>query len=204
MANNIENAEKIKTVAMDFDGVITSLDIDWKAAIRQASAIAGYDIKSLNLFYEECFGTLIFQKISSEMEKIELEAAKKSSVFPFVKESLQKLAEKQIGVYIVSMQSFGVVKEFLDQHGLNGYFKGIIVREKCSGKKAQVQCLLKETGNSPREILLIDDSKRNIDVCGELGVSCFHFQNRFHFNKKAAKEKWDEILFLVRNCSRMR
>ena len=76
MANNIEKPAKIKVVALDFDGVMANLDLDWKAAIRQASAIAGYDIKSLILFYEQQFGTPLFEKISGEMEKLELQALK--------------------------------------------------------------------------------------------------------------------------------
>src|SRR5208283_525790 len=131
MANSIDKRRKVKVVALDFDGVITNLDIDWNAAIRQASEIAGYDVKSLLLFYENCFGTPIFQIVSSEMEKIELEAIRRTQVLPFVKESLQKLSEKQVEVYIVSMQSFRVVKEFLDQHGLASFFKDIITRERC-------------------------------------------------------------------------
>ena len=75
MASDIENTRIIKLIALDFDGVITNLDIDWKDAIRQASAIIGYDVKSLT-FYENNFGTSIFQKVSTEMEKIELEAIK--------------------------------------------------------------------------------------------------------------------------------
>ena len=64
MASNIGKNMKITAVALDFDGVITSLDIDWRAAIRQASAIAGCDIKSLLLFYEEQFGKPLFEKVS--------------------------------------------------------------------------------------------------------------------------------------------
>jgi HAD superfamily hydrolase (TIGR01509 family) len=199
MANNIGNTGKIKTVALDFDGVITSLDVDWKAAILQASLIVGYDIKSLILFYEECFGTPIFQKVSTEMEKIELEAIKRAPVLPYVKEALQKLSEKHIEVYVVSMQSFRGVKDFLDQHELAAYFKNIITRERCPGKKAQVEFLLKATGNSPNQVLLIDDSKRNITLCSELGVSCFQFKTGFHFQgkQKATKEAWDKVFNLI-------
>jgi phosphoglycolate phosphatase-like HAD superfamily hydrolase len=195
MANSIDKTRKVKAVALDFDGVITNLDIDWNAAIRQASEIAGYDVKSLLLFYENCFGTPFFQIVSSEMEKIELEAIRRSQVLPFVKESLQKLSEKQVEVYIVSMQSFRVVKEFLDQHGLTSFFKDIITRERAPSKKAQIECLLKETGNIPNQIMLIDDSKRNINTCNELGVICFHFQRKQ--NPSEAMETWDKILNLL-------
>jgi HAD superfamily hydrolase (TIGR01509 family) len=205
MASDIEKTRIIKIIALDFDGVITNLDINWNDAIRQASAIIGYDAKSLLLFYENNFGTSIFQKVSTEMEKIELEAIKKAQVLPFVKETLQKFAEKKIDVYIVSMQSFRVVNEFLNQHGLNSYFQGIITREKCPCKKAQVEYLIKETSISPEDVLFIDDSKRNINLCSKLGVICFHFQrNSFSFLRKnpqdAAKETWDNVLNLVNSA----
>ena len=101
MANNIDNVGRVKVIALDFDGVITSLEIDWKAAIRQASTIAGYDVRSLILFYENNFGALIFEKVSSEMEKIELEAAMKSPLLPYVKETLQKLTKKQVKLLLL-------------------------------------------------------------------------------------------------------
>ena len=202
MARSADKKRKVKAVALDFDGVITNLDIDWKAAVHKASEIAGYNIKSLLSFYENSFGTPVFQMVSSEMEKIELEAARRTQVLPFVKESLQKLSEKQVEVYIVSIQSFRVVKEFLDQHGIASFFKDIITRERCPSKKAQVECLLKKTGNIPCQIMLIDDSKRNINTCKELGVVCFHFQRKQNLSE--AKETWDKILNLLNSQNSLR
>jgi phosphoglycolate phosphatase-like HAD superfamily hydrolase len=196
MAHNIVKAEKIKVVALDFDGVITSLDIDWKALIRQASALVGYDVKSLILFYEDNFGTPSFQKVSTEMEKIELEAIKKAPILPYAKESLRKLEKNQVDTYIVSMQSYQAVKEFLDQNRLTSYFRGIITRERCPGKKAQVECLIKEKGLSPSQVLLVDDSRRNITLCNELGVACFLFQGKQ--NTKDTKKEWDKIIELLK------
>jgi phosphoglycolate phosphatase-like HAD superfamily hydrolase len=195
MANNIEKDQKVKVVALDFDGVITSLDIDWKAAIHQASDLVGYDVRSLILFYEINFGKLNFQKVSAEIEKLELEAIKKAPVLPCVNEVMLKLSEKHVEIHIVSMQSYRVVKEFLDQHGLSSYFKGIITREKCPSKKAQVECLIKKTGCSPSQLLLVDDNKRNISLCSELGVVCFLFQVKQ--NSKDAKKIWDKIIELL-------
>jgi HAD superfamily hydrolase (TIGR01509 family) len=196
MANNIEKPAKIKAIAFDFDGVMANLDLDWKATIHQASVIAGYDVKSLILFYEECFGNPIFQKISNEMEKLELQALKTSPILPYVEESIQKLAKKGVDLYIVSMQSKRVIKEFLTQHGLTCYFKDIVTREKCPGKKAQVQYVLKIYDIKPSQLLFIDDSKRNINLCSELGVSCFHFQNKIGFLGKQNAEIWDKLLRL--------
>ena len=155
----------------------------------------GYDVKSLILFYENNFGTQNFKKVSSEIEKIELEAIKKAPVLPYVKEVMQKLSEKQRRNLRCFNAKLRVVKEFLDQHELSAYFKGIITREKCPGKKAQVQFLLKETGSSPSQLLLVDDNKRNISLCSELGVACFLFQGKQ--NSKDAKKVWDKVIELL-------
>ncbi len=197
MENNIvDKTQKVKVVALDFDGVITCLDVDWELAIRQASALVGYDIKSLILFYENNFDTANFKKVSTEIEKLELEALKKAHLLPCVKEVLQKLSEEHLDIYIVSLQSYRVIKEFLDQHELTNYFKGIITRENCPGKKAQVECISKEMGYFPSQILLIDDNRRNISLCRELGVACFHFPGKQ--NPKNAKKTWDKALELLK------
>jgi phosphoglycolate phosphatase-like HAD superfamily hydrolase len=195
MANSVNETRKVKAVALDFDGVITNLDIDWNAAIRQASSVVGHDIKSLLTFYEKYFGTSIFQKVSSEMEKIELEASRKAQVLPSVKEFLRKLSQKKVEAYVVSMQSLRVVKGFLDQHGLTGFLKGVVTRERCPSKKAQVECILKETGNRPEQILLVDDSNRNINLCKELNITCFHFQRRQGINE--SEQTWNKVLNLI-------
>jgi beta-phosphoglucomutase-like phosphatase (HAD superfamily) len=129
------------------------------------------------------------------MEKIELDALTTAQASPFIEEFLQKLTEKQVEAYIVSMQSFNVIKKFLEQHGLTGYFKGIIAREKCPSKKAQVECISKETRSSLNQILLVDDSKRNISNCKELGLVCFYFQRKQ--SSKETREAWNKILNLL-------
>lgn len=190
MANRIELP--IKAMALDFDGVITNLDVDWNAVIRRASQIVGQDIKSLITFYENNHGTPIFQKVSVEMEKIELQAIKTAQPKPHIEDFLQKLKEKQVPVYIVSMQSLKPIKTFLDQHCLASYFNGIITRENCPSKPAQLEYISKQTGISPSQILLVDDAKRNIEKCKEFGAACFFFKREQ--TPKEAKESWNKIL----------
>jgi len=199
MANTIAEPAKIKAVALDFDGVMTNLDLDWKVAIHQASEIAGYDIKSLITFYEKCFGTPLFQEISDKVEKLEMQALKTSSILPHVKETIEKLAQRKVDLFIVSMQSYLVIKKFLDQNGLAGYFKDIITREKYPDKKAQVEYVLKTYNVNPSQLLFVDDSKRNLELCSELGISCFHFQNKIQFfrNDTASTEAWTKVLNLI-------
>lgn len=190
------NLSKIKIVALDFDGVITNLAVDWHYAIQLASSIAGYDVKSLLTFFEASEGKPIFQTVSREIEKLELEALKKAELKPFIAEFLRKLSEKHVDVYIVSMQSALVVKKFLDEHGLTCFFKDVISRERCPSKKAQVKCVLENSGVRADEVLLVDDLTRNISKCRELGVRCFHFARQQ--NSQKTREMWDSIFNIAK------
>jgi HAD superfamily hydrolase (TIGR01509 family) len=196
MANNLAKIDKISAAALDFDGVITSLDIDWKAAILNASAIAGYDVNSLLLFYDEQFGKPLFEKVSKAMEKLELEAINRAQLLPYVKEALDHMTEKGIDLYIVSMQTTRVINDFLLKHGLLSYFKDIVTREKIPSKKAQVTYVLKNHKIPPNQLMLIDDSIKNINTCSQLGIICIHFQAKagLLYKHAKAKEEWIKLL----------
>jgi HAD superfamily hydrolase (TIGR01509 family) len=196
MENSI-NLNKVKIIALDFDGVITNLNIDWKAAIRLASTIVGYDIKSLLTFYEASFGTPVFQTVSKRIEQLELEALKDAKLTPFVREFLQQLSEMRTETYVVSMQSALVVNRFLSEHDLTSYFKDTVTRERYPSKKAQVTHVLDKAGVSPDQVLLVDDSARNISKCKELGVVCFHFARQQ--NPRRTREMWNSILNIVKD-----
>lgn len=191
MENSVD-LNKIKVVALDFDGVVTNLAIDWRAAIRLASSMVGYDIKSLLTFYEASYDKPIFQTVSKRIEQLELEALKTSKLNPFVKESLQKLHERNVDTYMVSMQSAPVVKKFLSEHDLTPFIKDTVTREKYPSKKAQVSHVIEASNISPDQVLLVDDSARNISTCKELGIQCFHFARKQ--NPRKTKETWNKIL----------
>jgi phosphoglycolate phosphatase-like HAD superfamily hydrolase len=182
---------KFSAVALDFDGVIANLEVDWNDVIRKVSKIAGQDIKSLLTFYESNFGVPIYQKVSAEIENIELEALKKTQSVPFIAEFLKSLAEKKVPIYIVSMQTQKVIKVFLDQQGLSSYIKEIVTRERFPSKRAQVEYVTKTAGG---RVLFVDDLRRNLISCQGLNSECFHFQ-RTH-KPKDAKKAWDKILVL--------
>jgi phosphoglycolate phosphatase-like HAD superfamily hydrolase len=187
---------KIKVIALDFDGVITNLDIDWDRAIRLASKIAGYDIKSLLTFYEDSHGTPLFQSISKEMEKLESEALNNAELAPSILEFLEEVSKSGVEVYVVSMQTTLVVQKFLERNKIAHCFKEVLTREGFPSRKAQVNCIMTKSGISPNEILLVDDSKRNITKCEELGVRCFHLARRQDPHK--TKETWNAIIDLVK------
>ena len=112
MANSVDL--QVKVVALDFDGVIANLDVDWNAALRQASKIAGFEIKSLLTYYENNYSTPSFLKVSAQIEAIELCAIATAHPKPYAEDFLKSLQEKQVPIYIVSMQSLKPIKTFLN------------------------------------------------------------------------------------------
>jgi HAD superfamily hydrolase (TIGR01509 family) len=196
MENSLGPRKEVKVLALDFDGVITNLDVDWNSAIHMASTIAGYDVRSLLAFYESSHGTPVFQRVSKEMEELELKALRNAEPTPFVKEFLQKVSESRIETWIVSMQSALAVEKFLQEHGLTSCFREILTREGYPCKKAQIAQVLKKSGVSPEEILLVDDSKMNITNCKELGIRSFHFARRQ--DAARTRKMWNLITDLIR------
>jgi phosphoglycolate phosphatase-like HAD superfamily hydrolase len=192
MAHSI--SPKVSAVALDFDGVIVNVDVDWKEMIRKASNISGQDVKSLLIFYEKNFGTPIFQKVSGEIEKCELQALKKSQQVPYVPEALKFFAEKGIPVYIVSMQTTQAIKTYLDEQGLTGFIKEIISRERFPNKRAQVQYVQSLTKGG--QVLFVDDLKRNLESCRDLNVVGFLFERNQKL--KNAKESWEKLFSLIK------
>jgi HAD superfamily hydrolase (TIGR01509 family) len=195
MDNSLNLRNRVRVVALDFDGVITNLDIDWNSAIRLASKSAGYDVKSLLTFYEVSHGSTVFQKVSTEMEKLEMDALKNAEPTPFAKEFLEKISKGDIETYVVSMQSAPAVEKFLRQHDLIRYFKEILTRERFPTKKSQIEYVLEKSRVSPNEVLLVDDSERNVTSCRMLGIRCFHFIRRQ--DAARTKQMWDSTMDIV-------
>jgi len=195
MENNLDAEGSIKVVAFDFDGVITDLNIDWNSAIRLASKVAGYDVRSLLAFYENSHGAPIFQAVSKEIEKVELEALKNAKLTPFIMGFLEKLSKIDVEMYVVSMQSTLVVERFLQQHNLAHYFGEVLTRDRFPSKKAQINYILTQSGVNPNQILLIDDLKKNITECKELGITCYYFMK--HQVSDTIREAWKQIFKLI-------
>lgn len=191
MENNL-SLKSVKIIALDFDGVITDLNIDWSSAIRLASEIAGYELNSLLAFYEASHSTPVFYSVSRRVEELELDALKNAKPTPFIAEFLNEISKKVQEIYIVSMQSTVVVEKFLKQNNLAQYFREILTREKFPSKKAQINYLVHKANISPNQILLVDDLKKNITECRKLGIQCFYF--RKSRNPRVIRRAWKFIL----------
>jgi phosphoglycolate phosphatase-like HAD superfamily hydrolase len=127
--------------------------------------------------------------------KLELDALRNAEPTPFVKEFLQEISKHFCETYIVSIQSAFVVEKFLRQHDLAFCFKETLTRKRLPSRRAQIAYILEGSRVSPNEVLLVDDSGKNIAICKELGVTCFYFARGK--NPRKTKEMWDSILDLA-------
>lgn len=152
---------------LDFDGVITSLNIDWFKVLEEVSMIIGFKVKSLLDFWEEYFGTREFHLVNEIVEKYELEEVLRVKPFDDVKIVLENFHGS---IYLASMQSEKALKLFLEKNCLDVYFREVLGRNRFKSKVEQLKYILMKERDG--EVIFVDDSKRNILKCQSLGVKC--------------------------------
>jgi HAD superfamily hydrolase (TIGR01509 family) len=172
MQQGIQVADKqVKVIALDFDGVMTHLNIDWRKAKEVGSLVAGLRIESLLDFWRVSFGTDIFRRVSDAIKEFEEEAvdsAKPTKAVEFVKEAMKRGKK----VYLVSMQSKPSILKFLSKFNIS--LTGIFSREDFPTKLEMLRRILEIEEIKPSELVFVDDLGRNLDECGKLGVICVH------------------------------
>ena len=164
----------IKVVVLDFDGVITFLDIDWGYVRSLASDAAGFEVGSLLDFWRDYFGSELFFRVSELVEDFEVEAARAAVPVSEVAELIREAAGRGVKVYVATMQSEASVIRFLRKHGLINYVTDVLSREDLPTKKDMLKHILEVEGVRPEEVVFVDDSEKNIASCRELGVRCVH------------------------------
>jgi len=170
-----------KVFILDFDGVITSLNINWDEVKRKASKIAGFDIPSLTKFFENNFSTKLFWKVSKLVEKYEIMAVKIAKPYPDVKTSLEILSRSGKVIFLATMQATCPVTFFLEKHGLMNYFYEILTRDMFGSKRKQLNYILNKVDIPPRTIVLIDDSRYNYKICRKLKLACILLKQRNNY-----------------------
>jgi phosphoglycolate phosphatase-like HAD superfamily hydrolase len=156
---------------LDFDGVITRLNVDWVRVRGEVSRVIGFNVDSLVDFWDKYFGTEKFYLASRIVERYELEEVLRVKPYDDVEKALQSFNGK---VYIASLQSRNALKVFLQRNRLNGYFEEVLGREDFGSKFRQVQYIMGREVDAER-IVFVDDSRRNISGCKPLGVECILF-----------------------------
>jgi phosphoglycolate phosphatase-like HAD superfamily hydrolase len=159
---------------LDFDGVITSLNIDWVTVREEVSKIVGFRVESLLEFWERYFNTELFYLTSKIVERYELKSVAKAKPYEDVKKALQSFNGS---IYIASMQSEKALSMFLRKHGLKDYIKEALGREKFGSKLKQIQYIINKEKEA-WEIILVDDSRRNVSHCQTLGIKCILFDRK--------------------------
>ncbi len=159
---------------LDFDGVIATLDIDWRNLRKQISKKFDLEIESLTKFFEENFGTQQFELVSQEVRVAELGAAQKAKPYSDVAPSLEYLAEHRIKTYLASMQSIEVVNSYLKRYGWGHYFLRVFGREQGGSKRVELETIKKEEKTG--KLILVDDMKRNLSAARELGYNAILFR----------------------------
>ena len=91
MENNIISRNQISCVILDFDGVITNIDVDWDLLRERASNMTGALINSLLAFFDKYHGTDVFYMVSNEVELFEEKALEDATAAPNAINTLKKM-----------------------------------------------------------------------------------------------------------------
>lgn len=159
---------------LDFDGVITSLNIDWRKVREEVSRRVGFKVESMIMFWENYFGTEMFEIANDIAEKYELEAVLNSRPYPDIKPALESFKGT---VYVASMQSEKAINLFLNTYDFKKYFKEVLSRNGFKSKIEQIQYVV-DKEKEHKKFIFIDDSKRNIENCQQLGLICIHLERK--------------------------
>jgi len=163
---------EFRVIAIDFDGVIANLPIDWKSVRNKVSKVVGYKVESIVDFYKKNYGTDVFWRVSEFIKKVELEAILKARLNEPVLELMRKAKALGIPVYIVTLQCREAVLKFMNSYNLTGLVKKVINREDFGGKSDMLRYIVNLEGVLPSQVLFIDDMARNIEECRAVGAYC--------------------------------
>lgn len=160
-------------LVLDFDGVITKLDINWRGLREELSRYLGIKVASINKLFEETYGTQTFWLAHEFVERRELEAVKTSELNNEIKNLITSFPGAK---YIATLQSEKAVMKFLEGHGLLGIFREVLGRPRFASKEHELKYIINIIGTN--KIIFIDDSRQNIETCERLGIKyCIHVRN---------------------------
>lgn len=176
-----------KVFIFDFDGIITDLKVDWSRVRGEINERLGIKVTSILDFFEKSWQTPEFQTVSSLVEEFEMQAAAAAQPFEDVKPTLEYLKGSGTRCYVASMQSIRAVEFFEKKYDIMQFFRKSLGREDGGSKKGELQIIASiESEVSKNRIVFIDDNKKHMEPCKELGMNCFLF-NRLR-DKKTLNE----------------
>ena len=171
-------------LVLDFDGVVTKIELDWYRVRREISSILNIKIESFTRFFEENFGTITYKLVSDLLEKYEREALQNAKPYPDVEPTVKLFQGNSI---IATMQTETLVIEFLEKYNLRSYFRKILGRNRFCSKASQLSYIKSVFGDQYNRIIFIDDSIYNYNLCITLGLQCYLIR----------REKGDSLYTLI-------
>ncbi|BDR92090.1 HAD family hydrolase [Vulcanisaeta souniana] len=160
-------------LVLDFDGVITRLNIDWKSLREELSKYLGIRVVSINKLFEETYGTQTFWLAHEFVERHELEAVETSELNNGIREVVTYFPGIK---YIATLQSERAVMKFLERYELLNTFREVLGRPRFASKEQELKYIINTV--SPGRVIFIDDSRQNIETCRGLGIKyCIHMRN---------------------------
>ncbi|MEM2105143.1 MAG: HAD family hydrolase [Candidatus Bathyarchaeia archaeon] len=185
---------KIKAVIFDLDGTIAKFNIDYRAVraeVRSLLIRAGMPASTLSInesIFEMLKKTEIFMKNTGQTakaidqihrealeiaEKYELEAAKYTTPFPGVKETLTALKEMGLKIGLCTINSEKSTEYILKRFRINEFFDALTPRNKVKNVKPNTEHLettLKALDVKPQETVVIGDSAIDMKCAKDLGA----------------------------------
>lgn len=171
----------IKHIIFDLDGtLINSLDI-YKKIGNELAEKFGYKMFDDNRIKEllalpirkriENLGISIFKLPRLGMEVIQAFKTYASQIEPVegVRGMLEDLNNKGYAMSIVSSNSVGNIKTFLEANGIEA-FTNIETSKGLFGKNITIEKLIHKLNVKKDEVIYIGDEERDIDACKKVGI----------------------------------
>lgn len=208
--------KRIDTIAFDFDGTLAELTIDFKLMKQRLRALASAfldpipetpELPALELLNflaetigreEESLGAEFHSRGRLMISAMELDAAKKGSLFEFARPLLAKLRERGLKSVIITRNSTAAVKivfpDILDR------CDAFVPREDVCRVKPHPEHLLtalKKCGSIPEKTLMVGDHVFDIELGKRAGAYTAAVVSGTSSAEELARESPD---FMVNNC----
>jgi HAD superfamily hydrolase (TIGR01549 family) len=185
---------KIKAVIFDLDGTLASFNIDYRAVraeVRSFLIRAGIPASTLSVnesIFEMLKKAEIVMKNNGQSEnaitqirrealeiaeKYELEAAKYTSPFPGVTETLKALKEMGLKLGLCTINSERSAEYILKRFRIKEFFDAITPRDRVKNVKPNTEHLeatLKALGVKPQETIVVGDGAIDMKCARDLGA----------------------------------
>lgn len=185
---------KIWAVVFDLDGTIASFNIDYmavRADVRSLLIRAGMPASTLSInesIFEMLKKTEIFMKNNGQSEKAiakirnealeiaekyELEAAKYTSPFPGVRETLKALKDMGLKIGLCTINSEKSTEFMLKRFRMREFFDAVTPRNSVKNVKPNTEHLeatLKALEVKPQETVVVGDSTIDMKCARDLGA----------------------------------